>query len=365
MNPILKYAKYQAGPQRDRRGIVWTAVAGALALALGHIQTLEGQIVAPSAGDTWASTYDDEFNEGSLDLAGWEYDLGQFQGQLQQNTNSPANCYVSGGNLNVVAIASGSGANETYTSALIRTSALFSQTYGLIEFTAKMPVGTGLWPGVGMYAENPISPTSPTATGYPPYGPWPYSGEIDIDESPNIQSGGTGTYANGTPNDLVHAALHYEGSSGATQQQDIYYPGNNFTTAAWHTYDLEWNAPTGNTAGSLNWYLDGHLYYSISSWPNAENSEGTGEAPFNEPFYLDLNLGVGGTFGETIVPNLADGDYDFQIGYIREFEPESAGPAVVDSDVTTVPEPSSASALFLLATATLILLRPRRHGADR
>jgi len=353
MNWILKRAEHQALAGRGRQGIFWTAILGVSAIALGHVEALEAQIVAPPSGGKWVQTYDDEFNAGSLDLAGWTYDVGGGgwgNSELETYTNSPSNAFVSGGNLNINVIASGTGANETYTSARIRSSGLFSQTYGLFEFTAKMPVGTGLWPAVWMAPENSLTPTG---IGSTVYGKWPYSGEIDVDESPNLSP--NPVYPNGTNNNLVHAAIHYEGSSGATQQQGIYSDPPGFTTAAWHTYDFEWNAPSGSTLGTMTWYCDGNAYLTVSSWNGPENSGSDKEAPFDQPFYLMVNMAVGGNFGGTNVPNLADGSYDFQVGYIKAFEDPSVGAA----PAVAVPEPA-ASAVFLLATMGLIRHRRRR-----
>jgi beta-glucanase (GH16 family) len=258
-------------------------------------------------------------------------------GESEVYTNSSQNVSVSGGNLNIDAIATGTGKNETYTSGRIKTVNSFSQTYGLFQFSAALPAGTGLWPAVWMLAANAPSSSEPT------YGAWPTSGEIDIVES------------TGQNTQLVQGSLHSGPNTGTDDTLTQTYAGSGvepagFSTTAFHTYDLLWqllpdNQVSGGQQAELSWYVDGKLYETQEGgWyvpPGAPP-----EAPFNQPFYLILDLAVGGTYGGT--PNLADGTYGMEVQYLEAFQ------------ATAVPEPATAAAMGMFL-AGFVLHRPKRH----
>lgn len=281
-------------------------------------------------------TYHDEFNVGNSDLNGWNHDLGTNNGwgngEQENYTNSSANANVSTdpttgiGSLNINAIASGSGSNETYTSARIRSDAIFSQTYGLFEFRAKLPVGQGLWPAIWMMPENSS------------YGGWPTSGEIDVLESKGQNSG------------LVQGSLHSGNSYNTEDNQTQTFANSGkepagFSTSDWHTYDLEWNAGSGSTPASISYFVDSIKYNTFTGGWVVPGSAPNGDvsAPFDKPFYIILNLAVGGNYGGT--PNLADGTYSMNVDYIRAYQAQAA------------PEPLS---LITLAGGALMLLRRRK-----
>src|SRR5438876_2858198 len=141
----------------------------------------------------WALTWSDEFNTGSSDLAPWTLETGGGgwgNQEKQVYSTSAQNVSVSGGALQITAIATGTGASQTYTSARMKTNASFAQAYGLFEFRAKLPAGTGLWPALWMMPRDSA------------YGGWPNSGEIDV-----LESKGQDTM-------LVQGSLH-TGTSGS------------------------------------------------------------------------------------------------------------------------------------------------------
>ncbi len=288
------------------------ALLGPAILAFGtaHAQTVPG---------SWSSTWSADYSVGDSDLAGYSYDLGNNGGwgnnEREVYTDSRANSHVSGGALHIAAIASGTGANQTYTSARLLTPNLFSQTGGLFEFRAKMPVGTGLWPALWMMPRDSA------------YGGWPTSGEIDVFES----RGDRPTQVQGS----VHSGASV---SDHRTQTGLYNAPAGFTTADWHTYGLAWSA------GSLKWYVDGNLYETQNGgWysPLAGNPN----APFDKPFYIIMNLAVGGDYvGGTV--NLSPGTYEMQIDYVHAYQ--------------AVPEPTSLAAL---AGACLVFSARRRKRA--
>jgi beta-glucanase (GH16 family) len=170
--------------------------------------------------------------------------------------------------------------------------------YGRVQVTAKMPVGDWLWPAIWML---PVNNT---------YGPWPLSGEIDMAES----RGNNHTYAQGG-NNIVSSALHW----GPNPANDAWWRTNNkrqalHTTyaASEHTFGLEWSQKYLFTW--IDNILDQVLYTNFNEglWQRggfpAFDSNGThltdvwsqsghSSAPFDQEFYLILNVAVGGTNG--------------------------------------------------------------------
>jgi beta-glucanase (GH16 family) len=299
-------------------------VAAGVAAAAFDVNTAMGQAVSAPAGMTWVSTYSDQFNAGASDLNGWTYDLGNNDGwgneELESYTNSTNNVSVSGGSLNITAIDSGGN----YTSGRIQTSSLFSQTYGLFEFRAKLPAGTGLWPALWLYPANSS------------YGSWPNSGEIDVMES------------KGQSPTLVQGSAHSGTSSNAEDTETAEYsaPGGFSTTSAYHTYDVLWE-PANSSDGEQNtiqWYVDGNLYETIHGGWVVPSGASSSMAPFNEPFYIIMDLAVGGTYGGT--PALTSGDsYTMNVDYVEAY-------------TLAVPEPASGT--LLLGSVLGLGLRRRR-----
>jgi len=159
-----------------------------------------------------------------------------------------------------------------YTSAKLLSFGKFSFKYGYVEVRAQLPVGAGSWPGIWMLG-NDFSTTG-----------WPACGEIDIAEQT----------AN-TPN-VIYGTLHYVGNN----------PGSTITIqnpdTAFHLYQLEWS-PT-----QISILVDNVVYFTYAN---------SGGIPFNQDFYMILNVAVGGTFGGTVDPNYTSGT--MKIDYVRVY----------------------------------------------
>ena len=149
-----------------------------------------------------------------------------------------------------------------YTSGSISTRGKGEWTYGRIEVRAKLPKGVGLWPAVWMLGKN-----------IPEVG-WPKCGEIDIMEHVGFNA------------DTIFGTIHtgaYNHIKGTQKGKKLLInnPYNEF-----HTYVVEW-APE-----RIDFYLDKDRYYSF-----ANEHKTTEEWPFDQPFYLKLNIAVGGMLG--------------------------------------------------------------------
>ena len=129
-----------------------------------------------------------------------------------------------------------------------------------------MPNNKSTWPAFWM---------SPNESAY---GSWPRSGEIDIVET------------KGSNLDYAAADAHWGISPGYKKHaQGKKLPAGFKDTTQWHTYGVKW------TEGKLEYYIDGVKFHTINrfSQPNAAN---TPYGPFDKPFFLRLNLAIGGDY---------------------------------------------------------------------
>ncbi len=325
-------------------------ISRALAIGLLVIGMQNHLVAGPTAavpsptGAPWVSTFSDDFTTPAGTLDGWTRMLGtgsQYgvvgwgNNEAQTYTDDPANLNISGGALNITAIVSDNGTNVT--SARITTQNIFSQAYGLFQFTARLPEGPDLWPAFWLL---PASSDPDPANGV--YGNWPTSGEIDVMES------GLGNSL--PPTSQVQGTVHSGANSMAVESHTGYYNTANdpsFNTTNLNTYDLLWlPGPDANTPGTLEWYVNGHLYETQSgAWynpPGAANAT----APFDQPFYIVINLAVGGpdTY-YTGFQSPVDGTYTMQI---------------TDVEVFALPEPGSI-VLAALGLIGLVFWRRRKR----
>ncbi|KAI0125340.1 beta-1,3-glucan-binding protein [Xylariales sp. AK1849] len=170
--------------------------------------------------------------------------------------------------------------------------------YGRVEVTAKLPQGDWIWPAIWMM---PVTDT---------YGPWPESGEIDIMES----RGNNYTYSQGG-NNIVSSALHWgpDVANDAWWRTNVKRPALHTTySAGFNTFGLEWSQKYLFTY--VNSRLLQVLYTNFDEplwergdFPDADSNgtriadpwsqTGLDNTPFDQKFYLILNVAVGGTNG--------------------------------------------------------------------
>ncbi|QBN18066.1 glycoside hydrolase family 16 protein [Flavobacterium nackdongense] len=216
----------------------------------------------------WELTWSDEFDgtSGMLpDAKKWTYDIGNGgwgNQELQYYTNRPENVSLDGvGNL-VITAKNESLGGSAFTSARVKTQGLYTQAYGRFEARIKSPYGPGIWPAFWMLGAN-IDTT-----------PWPQCGEIDIME------------IKGNQPSIVYGTLHGPGYSGGNAITDFYALMNNRFDKDFHIFAVEWDAD------KIDFFVDGYLYQRLTkSTVSAE-----GEWVFNQPFYMIMNIAVGGTF---------------------------------------------------------------------
>lgn len=234
----------------------------------------------------WNIVWDDEFNGSSLNPKIWTYETGGGgwgNNELEYYTSSPQNVSVSDGLLHITARRQEINGYH-YTSARIKTQGLFSQLYGRFAWRARLPAGVGFWPALWMLGTN-ISSLG-----------WPGCGEIDVMEN------------NGAILTNVQGSLH----SGSDETAVYTLPGGAVTN--FHLYTLDW------TGGAVSFFVDGLRYETQTNWSDAK---GDYPFPFNQPFFLLMNLAIGGNYLDNPTTNQINASSfpgDFQIDYVRIYD---------------------------------------------
>lgn len=252
--------------------------------------------------DSWVLVWSDEFDaptpDGRPNPLNWSYDLGNSgfgNAELQNYTDRVENAsYVTLGDsigcLRIAALRDYYDGIE-YSSARINTAGKYEFCYGRFEARLMLPYGPGLWPAFWLLGGDYETNT------------WPACGEIDIMENKGYQ-----------PN-IVSCALHMPGYSGGNPITTTFgYEDRRFDTD-FHIFAVEWDEE------KIEFSVDGVTYQSVT-----REDAPDGQWVFDHPFFIILNVAVGGNFGG----NPTDGTYFPQymyIDYVRVWQkPEHIDP---------------------------------------
>lgn len=245
------------------------------------IDTSETLAVSYYVGDppVWA---DEFFQDGAPNSENWTYDLGAGgwgNNEEQTYTDNSTNVKVEDGRLKIIAKANGS----SYTSSRLKSIGLFEFKYGRVDVRAKLPSSQGTWPAIWMMGAN-----------FPSVG-WPRCGEIDIMEQ------------TGWDKSKVLGTCHWFNTSDSSHAS--YGLETNVTNASseFHVYSLEWDA------SSIRIFVDDVQYFVMNSSSSAIPS-----SPFQDDFFMILNVAMGGTLGGTIDPSFTEDS--MEIDYVRLYQ---------------------------------------------
>ena len=232
----------------------------------------------------------EEFDEAEVDTTAFNYDIGNGcpnlcgwgNRELQYYTQEKENVFIEDGKLVIRAVKLQPTGFE---SAKLHTKGKKEFQYGRIDVRARLPFGQGIWPAIWMLGSN-IDDVS-----------WPACGEIDIMEM-----------VGHTPK-ITHGTAHWgaQGAGSSTFKTSSFILEENFSEK-FHVFSLIWEE------NELVWYVDETKFQTIT--PNDMQGE---QYRFNAPFYLILNLAVGGNWpGEpdetTVFPQ------QMEIDYVRVFQ---------------------------------------------
>lgn len=252
--------------------------------------------------------WSDEFEGTELNRDDWNVELhepGWVNEELQEYVDSEENIYLEDGKLVLKPVKTVRENEVSYTSGRVNTQNKHNFTYGKFEVRAKVPEGKGYLPAFWLMAADENV-----------YGQWPRCGEIDIME---ILGDATNT---------LHGTIHYghNSTSGHKESKGTYVLENGAFSDDFHTYSCEWEP------GKITWYVDGVKYYEENKWYTAM-SDGTGKltypAPFDQPFYIILNLAVGGNWVGNPDETTDFENQTYEIDYVKVYQKDN-----YDEDVT-------------------------------
>ena len=248
--------------------------------------------------DGYKLLWSDEFDGKTMDQKKWNYEPhepGWTNNELQEYTTSTDNVFVRDGKLVLKAIKTQKDGKDYYTSGKVTGQNKTDFQYGKVVVSAKVPEGQGLWPAIWMMPKDESF-----------YGQWPKCGEIDIMESL------------GNDTTTSYSTIHY-GEPHAEQQGTIVKEGDERFSAKFHEYSVEWEP------GEMRFYTDGELVLTVNDWFTAVQGEDDKPypAPFNQPFFVQMNLAVGGDWPGNPDATTDFSKAEFEIDYVRVYQKPS------------------------------------------
>jgi len=253
----------------------------------------------------WTVIFTDDFNtDGKPDATKWKVDpqpKGWINGEQQVYTDTTHdNAFVKDGKLIIKGkkdFPTGNSA-EPWSSARLITQGKLDFKYGKVDVRAKLPRARGSWPAIW------LMPTSSA------YGGWPKSGELDMMEHVGNNFG--------TVLSTVHTQNHNWTNGGQVSATKKLMDAD----TVYHTYSMEWGAD------SITFSYDS---IHVLTYPNPHTD--WKDWPFDQQFYLILNVAIGGGMGGTIVE--ADWPDSMVVDYVR-ISQKGLGTPVLDT-VTVTP----------------------------
>ena len=190
---------------------------------------------------------------------------------------------------------SGTKVKKSYTSGRISTQNKQTFTYGRFECRAKVPKGQGYLPAFWLMANDENV-----------YGQWPRCGEIDCME------------VMGQETNKAYGTLHYGNPHSQSQGTYTITDGADFSDD-FHIFTCDWEP------GKIIWYVDGVKYHEESEWHSTTVGQGTlaYPAPFDQPFYIILNLAVGGSWVGNPNDKTSFENNPYVIDYVRVYQKDS------------------------------------------
>lgn len=190
----------------------------------------------------------------------------------------------------------GTKVKKSYTSGRISTQNLKTFTYGRFEVRAKVPNGQGYLPAFWLMANDENV-----------YGQWPRCGEIDCME------------VMGQDTNKLYGTIHYGNPHAESQGTYTIKDGKESFSDGFHTFTCDWEP------GKITWYVDGIKYHEESNWHSTTEGQGTltYPAPFDQPFYIILNLAVGGSWVGNPNEETNFVNNPFVVDYVRVYQKDS------------------------------------------
>jgi len=268
--------------------------ACSLALAATSFAARADTLVPKDYALVWA----DEFDRAGLpDAAKWTYDTehnrgGWFNHEKQYYSADRAeNARVEGGSLIIEARADAGAiaarrdyGGQQYSSSRMMTRGLGYWRFGAVEVRAKLPCGVGTWPGIWMLPNDAKAK-------------WPDGGEIDIMEHVGADPG------------KIHFSTHTKAENFVDHTENTAMASVKDACTAMHRYQLRWT-PTMIVMG-----VDDRRVFALK-----KPGENRARWPFDQPFYLLLNIAVGGDWGGIKGIDPAAFPARMEVDYVRVYQ---------------------------------------------
>ena len=269
----------------------------------GAVEAEGGETAAtPATTAAWETVWSDDFDGETLDRTKWSAEESCWGGgnnERQCYTDRPENIRVENGVLVLSArpeahkgplypahythLPSDQIGESTHTSGKVITYGKADWKYGRVSARIKLPAGQGAWAAFWMMPAQSV------------YGGWPLSGEIDIMESVNL-----GAVCDDCKDGIerrTSGAVHFGGAIPENtyrffkaEHEEAADP-----TANWTVYSVEW------AEGVIQWFVDDKIVMRLDQndwYTDSENTNGSVVAPFDQAFYINLNLAIGGHLSE-------------------------------------------------------------------
>ncbi len=236
---------------------------------------------------TYQLLWEDTFEiDGKPNETIWNLETGGHgfgNNEFQYYTDRSQNAFIKDGILNIVSYKE-VYENREYTSAKLTTKHKKSILYGRIEVSAKIPEGFGTWPAIWLLGNNMKE------VG------WPLCGEIDMME-----------HVGRNPNN-IHFSLHTKSFNFHLKNQRTEVVEVPSLFDDFHEFAIEW------TEHDITFFLDKKRYQTFSKQPK----DTPAEWPFNQGFYLILNLAIGGNWGGAVDDQIFPSTLQFK--YVKVYE---------------------------------------------
>ncbi|HYW94137.1 MAG TPA: glycoside hydrolase family 16 protein, partial [Bacteroidales bacterium] len=244
----------------------------------------------PHYVNSFKLVWSDNFDGADVNRDWWNFETGAtgWGNQELQDYTDGANATIENGILKLTAKKVNDNKQPgSYTSTRITTKSKKEFKYGRIEFRAKLPSGTGIWPALWLLGSN-ISSVG-----------WPACGEIDVME-----------YVGYDPN-RVHTTIHTPSSYGSSVNTNVLNLPD--CEEAFHTYGMIW------TERYMKFYIDSvdNIIYTYA--PPIKNDQNW---PFNQPLFLIMNVAVGGTWGGSMGIDNSIFPQTMEVDYVRVYQPD-------------------------------------------
>jgi beta-glucanase (GH16 family) len=245
--------------------------------------------------DGWRLVWADEFDGETLDPDNWNVvvmpdphnnELQYYPGRVDADPD--ANIWLEDGAL-VIEARREEYEHRHYTSGRISTKGKREFLYGRFEARIQQPGEVGLWPAFWLLGAN-IDDVG-----------WPACGEIDILEGKGRLSNWTSGALHAGPEPAVNDIKGFEHELGEGSFHD-----------SWHTFAVEWEPL------EIRWYVDGDLVHTIAKPAGIDYAYW----PFDHghPFFIILNLALGGWFDEGYPPSNEMEPQRLLVDYVRVFQ---------------------------------------------